>query len=122
MSNNNNSRKHTRQPSQDLKSQSQTSIIPDLVPINIDAFVNKNDCNTTNSLSCIEIWGDHDKTLKAYSMHEEGIKHIINHYKHIIHNGNLQIKFTDFSTDETCYLDLDGEFKTKVLSLLKELL
>ena len=119
---NNNSRKHTRQPSQDLKSQSQTSIIPDLVPINIDAFVNKNDCNTTNSLSCIEIWGNHDKTLKAYSMHEEGIKHIINHYKHIIHNGNLQIKFTDFSTDETCYLDLDGEFKTKVLSLLKELL
>ena len=51
-------------------------------------------------------------------MHSSGIKFLMDKYEDLFKQANLQLKFVDFRTDLTCYVDVDNELKNKILELI----
>ena len=72
-------------------------------------------------LKSIELWDESEESpqLLNYSHHEISITAIINMYKHIFERGELQLKFVDFETGLTSYIDISKEFKNKILRQIK---
>ena len=72
-------------------------------------------------LKSIELWDESESSpeLLQYSSNEISITVIINMYKHIFENGQLQLKFTDYNTGLTSYIDVSKEFKNKILRQIK---
>ena len=72
-------------------------------------------------LKSIELWDESEESpqLLNYSHHEISITAIINMYKHIFERGEVQLKFVDFETGLTSYIDISKEFKNKILRQIK---
>ena len=94
-----------------------------LCPGNIFTTFEKynHDFKQNDYLKSIELWDESEESpqLLNYSHHEISITAIINMYKHIFERGELQLKFVDFETGLTSYIDISKEFKNKILRQIK---
>ena len=57
----------------------------------------------------------------AYSMSIEGINAILNKHIDLLKNGVLKLEFDDYTSDQTCYIEVDNELKNKILELIKQI-
>ena len=51
----------------------------------------------------------------------EGINAILNKHIDLLKNGVLKLEFDDYTTDQTCYIEVSDELKNKILELIKQI-
>ena len=51
----------------------------------------------------------------------EGINAILNKHIDLLKNGVLKLEFDDYTSDQTCYIEVDNELKNKILELIKQI-
>ena len=63
-----------------------------------------------------ELWNG--KQLEALSEWGLGIKRLIEHYKPVLSDGDVQLRFIDPSTKKICIIDFDNGYKDQFMKTL----
>ena len=89
--------------------------IPDLTPRTYNTIPR----SSINPADLIAITVNNaDGKLIEYSSHPIGIRCVINNNFNIIHGGKLQLKILDPNTNIECFLDVTGDLRNKIISMI----